>query len=119
MQLTESELQQNRFATNSVARIPLEREDEVADSPLHAVQMKNGHLFASWGEKQAYYCMVSSTGQVIPPQKLDEPVEANPVEIDAGLVLPVADNLILVPPSGRGRLIITPIESRTANGEHY
>ncbi|MAT14449.1 MAG: hypothetical protein CMJ46_04180 [Planctomyces sp.] len=111
VQINRTDLENSRFLTKLLNPIPLDRDKSVADSPLRVMSMKNGYLFVSWGTTEPFYSMVTRMGQVLPPQKLSAPLETDPIEIEAGTVLPVADNLILLPSGANSRSITSPMES--------
>ncbi|QDU81984.1 outer membrane biogenesis protein BamB [Polystyrenella longa] len=106
VQVRKSDFQEKRFLTESMNRLPLDQEKSMSDTPPRVVTMANGQMFVTWGNADPFYSTISKTGQVTPARKLSAPVEANPIEIEAGTVLPVADNLILIPSGANSRQVI-------------
>ncbi|MCA9040780.1 MAG: PQQ-binding-like beta-propeller repeat protein [Planctomycetaceae bacterium] len=111
LRIQKQDLENKRFLTESINRIPLDQEQNVADSPARCITLNNGYMFVAWGQANPFYSLVSRTGQVTPPLKLPASVEADPIEIEAGIVLPLAEHLVLIPNGSSSRQVVNDFQT--------
>ena len=71
--------------------------DEATSSPLKTVTLRDGRLAVWVGPTKPHLWIINSTGRVERKHALEQPLEANPVVIEAGIVLPLPDRLKLLP----------------------
>jgi hypothetical protein len=108
--VTAGELSQGGFKKTALADLKL---PENLDGPLGAAALKNGRFAVYCGLPQPALWVVNRQGQIERQVKLDEPLEANPVELGAGIVLPLPGRLKLVG-SGTGGAPVEDLQSPVA-----
>jgi outer membrane protein assembly factor BamB/TolA-binding protein len=92
-----SELKAGGFRLDATDSLPL---NEAAQSPIKTAVLSKDRLALHIGAPEPRLWVVHAVGRIVRTIDLPQPLEANPVLLDAGIVLPVPGRLMLVRSAG-------------------
>lgn len=87
------EVERGGFKRSSTARLDV---DEATTDPLRSATLTDGRIAVASGQPQPRLWIVNTGGQFDANVPIDEPLEADPIQMGTGLVLPMSGKLRLM-----------------------
>jgi len=112
--ISQGEMQRGGFKRSSIATLNVH---ESTSQPLRAVRLPDGRLAVAAGQPDPQLWVINSGGQFDLNAPIDEPPQADPILIEAGVVLPLPQRLRLIRTGGAGSPVEDYLPPRVSDAE--